>query len=399
MPLKISVLYIFTGANYRSVNVKKWLDWLNDFPELNSYVMLLDLPIDEKKELKLQYPTIKFLFFKPLIEIKKLSLKKRFLYIRAIAEKIGQLNVDVIHLHGAFYKYMIYPLLFLKDNPALIYNVWGSDFNLHFKKNVKSTLLLKYLFKKSDLIWTNWYQLALEIREYFPKFKEKIITIPWGVSENVFSPPNAAIIETLRQQYQLSKKDYLLLYTRGMVQNSNHDKLLQAISFLPKDLNFKLIIHGSNKNSNILQKLKQFVKKNGLENFVIFSEKYLSEEEMKALYHVADLVFSLTTREQFSQVIIEALLRDCHLILHQNSAYQFLKEVFRFNVELVDVYKPKQLAKVIEKFIREQPTPDFSYEKAVINRLFRFSKKKNEIFQTYQSVIERKLGRQLEHTS
>ncbi|MHB2155798.1 glycosyltransferase family 4 protein [Calditrichota bacterium GD2] len=388
-----SILLIFTGAGPRSVNVKKWLDLFAN-SEAQISIMFRNITQQEKQNLKKHYPYLNFIFFKTINELKNLSLIKRYQYIREVSCTIDQLKVDVIHLHGAFYNYMVYPLFFLKTRPVLIYNVWGSDFNLKFKKKLKNTFILKALIKKSDLVLTNWFQLALEIKEHFPRFKEKIKTIPWGVSDELFNPPKQEYIRTLKSKFGIADNEYVLLYTRGLVQNSNHDKLLKSISLIPENLKFKLIIHNTNSKSVIAQNLKKYVQKKGLDRKVIFSEHYLSDSQMQALYHMADLVFSLTTKEQFSQVIVEAILADCHLILHKNPAYHFLKEVFRFNIELVDVFKPAQLAQRIEYFIQNRFLPQYQYEKMVIDRLFRFSAKRNEFLKLYRDLTAEKMGKE-----
>ena len=386
----MTILFVFTGGGLRSVNTKKWLDLFKNDNDLRISFFLKETSEQEKEALERAYPGYRFLFFKNFSEIKNLNIYQRFKYIRAMARQIDQLAPDIVHLQGLFYTYMVYPLFFLKNKPVFIFNIWGSDFNLHYKKHLKNTLLIRYLFKKADLIWTNWFQLGLEVKKDFLKFENKIKTIPWGVTDDLFEAVEQKKVEELRRRFKIEPHDYVLLYTRGLVPNSNHQQLIKAIARLEAHLKFKLIIHVPKVNPDYKTKIQQLIDRFKLNEKIIWSHDYLADREMQALYAMADLSFSLTTKEQFSQTIIESILNDCHLIVNRNPAYRFLQEVFRFNIEMVDVQNTEQLAETIKQFIVNRPEVDYGYEKMVINRLFCFSRNKAHFLQIYNELRRRK---------
>jgi hypothetical protein len=109
---------------------------------------------------------------------------------------------------------------------------------------------------------------------------------------------------------------------------------------------------------------------------------------MKALFNLAKLTFSITSREQFSRTIAEAILSETALILNDIEPYRYLVNQFNFRVDLVDITESKTFGELIEQYIKNPTKPEFSKEKNIVRDLFDFESKYDEFRTLYQKLIE-----------
>ncbi|APF18393.1 glycosyl transferase group 1 [Caldithrix abyssi DSM 13497] len=389
MVKKLKILYIFTSGDFDSVNNKKWFDLFVGDPKLKILILIKDCDTEKKRKFKELYQNyFDVIYFKNLKELKKINYLQRYKYLQKISQQIDAFDPEIIHLHGLFYTYMAIPLFLLKNNPSIVLNIWGSDFNLAYRQKLKNKIILKKLMAKASLIWVNWYSMEEKIKKEFSKQADKIKTILWGVEDKLFQPPPANLREKIRKKFRIKPQEYIFLYTRGFVENSNHLNILKAIELLKTDKPVKFIFHNRNANANLESKIKEFIKANNLASKVLVSRQNLEYEEMRALYAESNVVLSLTSQEQLSRTTFEAILSDSNLIVHKNPSYRFLKDVFDFNIHLVDVHNITSIKETFEYFINQRPVPNWDFEKIVINRLFRFENKKEKYLQIYNDLIK-----------
>jgi glycosyltransferase involved in cell wall biosynthesis len=270
-------------------------------------------------------------------------------------------------------------------------NIWGSDFNSMYHKKLKNKLVLRWLLKRSNLIWNNWLAMGDSLRAKFPRHSPKIRTIPLGVTNELFLRCEAGAKQLVRRKFNMNPDEYLMVYTRGFVMNSNYHKLLHALSHVNTDLPYKVIFHHFNINHNIDNYLNQLINDYGLQGKVIISHSDLSDEEIKALYELADLTFSLTDHDQFSRTIHEAILSDTHLILNDIETYRYLKYFFNWNVDLVNVDDAVQLGNKINYYITQKPESKWKYERTSIEKIFKFEDKEALFKSVYQDLMDEKL--------
>ncbi len=390
---KIKILYIFTSGDFDSANNKKWFDLLYGDEHLEVLVLIRDCSEAKKNAFKLNYGDyFKTIYFKTQSELFHLNLHQRFIYLKEIAKQIEAFDTQIIHLQGLFYTYMVMPLFFVDSNFRLVFNIWGSDFNIAYRQKFKNRLIFRYLMRKSTLVWVNWFSMKEELQRTFPRHQNKIKTLLWGVEDSLFQPPSKETRKKIRKKFNLKHGEYVFLYTRAFVDNSNHLKILRAIARLKTNTPFKFIFHNKNSHVQLLKEIENFIHQNRLNDKVVLSRSSLSSEEIQALYAESDVVLSLTTRDQLSRTTFEAILSDSHLIVNENSAYRFLKEVFDFNIYLVDVNDRLKLKEIFEFFVEHKPKTNWEYEKTVIKRLFRFETKKERFLRIYAQLIEKDLA-------
>ena len=385
------ILYIFTSGHFFSPNNKRWFKLFQEQLDIRVSVLIQEPQEAVKKKFKSLYGNhFNVLYFQNEKNFLTKNYIKKFRYLKTVARKIDQLNPDVIHIHGLFFIYLALPLFFLKSRPKIVMNLWGSDFNSMYHKKLKNKLILRWLLKKSHMIWTTWLAMGDSLRAKFPKYTGKIRTIPLGVTNELFLRSSEKDIRSIRNRFTINPDEYLMIYTRGFVMNSNYHKIIKALSNIKKDLRYKVIFHHFRSKPEMDQYLKQLINAHGLHEKVVISHSELADKEMKALYELADLTFSLTEKEQFSRTIQEAILSDTHLILNDIEPYRYLKYFFNWNVDLVDVNDAEQLGSKIQYYITQQPKPDWKYEKTFIEKIFKFEDKEEFFNFFYQDLMDEK---------
>ncbi|MFW6046518.1 MAG: glycosyltransferase [Candidatus Woesearchaeota archaeon] len=382
------ILNIFTSGHFFSPNNKKWFRLFHNYEDIKVSIMIQEPHEDIKEKFHNQYGNyFNVLYFQNKDALLKKHYIKRFFYLKYFARRIDEINPDIIHIHGLYFTYLVLPLLFIKCKPKIVINVWGSDFNIAFQNKLKNRILLKWLFKKSHLIWANWLAMADNIRSKFPKYNNKIRTIPLGVNDDLFLKSNEIDRKSIIEKFDIKQEEYLILYTRGFVMNSNYHKIIEALGKIDTAIPYKVIFQHFKHNRDMDEYLFKLINKYDLQDKVVISHSELSDGEMKALYELADLTFSVTTKEQFSRTIHEAILTDTNLILNDIEPYQYLKYFFNWNVELVNINNTEKLAQKIEQFITKKPLPNWEYEKTIVQKVFRFENKENLFKTIYEDLI------------
>jgi len=383
------ILYIFTSGHFFSPNNKKWFKLFRNHQNVKISLLIQEPPLKIKNKFEDKYGKyFDILYFQNKNQLMKKSLIKRFTYIKNIARKIDLMAPDIIHIHGLFFIYLVFPLFYIKTKPKIIMNVWGSDFNILYHEKFKNRFIFNRIIKKSNLIWTNWIAMADSLRTTFPKHNKKIRTIPLGVTDELFFKCNNEDKNSVLKKFNLKKDEYLIVYTRGFTMNSNYHRILEALGKMKLDLPpYKVIFQHYKSNPKIDQYLQKLIKENNLQDKVIISHHELTDGEIKALYELADLSFSATTNEQFSRTIHEAILSNTSLILNDIEPYRYLKYFFNWNVDLVDIKNTMQLGKKIEYYINQQPIPQWKYEKAFIEKIFKFEDKESLFKSVYEGLI------------
>lgn len=388
----IKILYIFTSGNYNSPNNKKWFNIFYNDERMDISILIQDCNTTLKNDFGKNYNEFyDIVYFKNLDELKKISLIKKYRYFKKISKQIDLLNPDIIHIQGVFYSYMVMPLFFLKIKPKIIYNIWGSDYYVNYFRTFKNRIILNKLFKKAKLIWTNWYALGDDVKEHFPQYISKIKTIPWGVESDVLRPATDEIKNKVRDKFSISENDYVMIYTRSFYPVYNHHKLLNALKYINSDLNFLLILQHFNKNEKYDSHLYEIIKQNNLETKVIISHDDMNDEEIKALFKLADLTFSLASKEQFSRTISEAIINDTNLIVNDIKPYHYLKDMFGFNIDLADIDDEQMLGIKISNYITNKKSPDWAYEKSVIHKVLNFDSKSDQFISIYNDLLKGKI--------
>lgn len=386
MPGSLKLLYIYTSGRLNSVYNKMWFDAF--------YGKDLDISIiiaDESARRPENYHNYRFLFTDPhqiLIKFPFVKAVKEFVRIRKF---IRSVSPDIIHVQGCYYTFLITPLMIIKKRYKLIFNLWGNDYNTLFRKSVTHKVMIRWLIRKSDLIWLMWYEMADKVRNDFPAYASKIKTITWGIDSSLLTGSvSEKDRETITEKYNLTDTNYKLLYAKGFRASNNQHKLIEALAQVDPTLDFKVILHcAAAANDSTYEKLlMNLIEKYGFENRIILSHDYLTDAEMRALFEVSDLSFAISQEDQLTITIFESIIANTNLILNDIEPYRILKQVTKSDFDLVDVSDTKKFAQKIEDYIRYKKVPEWGKAMQFIKGEYLFDKKTDQYIQIYQNILK-----------
>ncbi|MFX0133309.1 MAG: glycosyltransferase family 4 protein [Candidatus Hodarchaeota archaeon] len=148
----------------------------------------------------------------------------------------------------------------------------------------------------------------LKIRKKFWKKKDGNINykfIPNGIDINIFNiraPDNQYL-----EKYKISEKDFVIVFTGGLVTRKNPEILIEIVYLLNKIKNlertFKLIFVGGGRLEN---KLRSLIKRYKLENKVIL-EGYTKFENIPRILSIANLMIYSSIYETPGLSMLEAM--------------------------------------------------------------------------------------------
>jgi len=179
--------------------------------------------------------------------------------------------------------------------------------------SIPSLLIRKSLFKHADKIISASldYVQHSSIKEYYNKWPEKFIEIPFGVHLNKFHPLPHDIpdLQELRKKYEIKKEDKVIMFLGALDEAHKFkgiDILLRAMSVVKCQVsNVKCLICGDGNKRADYEKLAKELK---IDKQIIFIGR-VPDEDLVKYYNLAD-VFVLPSTDQseaFGIVLLEAM--------------------------------------------------------------------------------------------
>lgn len=235
-----------------------------------------------------------------------LSNVKSYNIIKKIMETY---NYDIVHCHtpvGA----TVGRLAAKRSNAKILYTAHG----FHFYKGapIKNWILFypieKYLSKYTDVLLTiNKEDYNIAEKSFY---MNKIYLIN-GPGVNIKELKKAK--EVSRKSLGLSENDFILIFGAELNKNKNQYLLIDAMKILVKKYkNIKLLLVGAD---NYSSKYQQYVKKNGLEENVIFLGM---RNDISSILKECDVAVSSSIREGLGLFLIEAAINGLPLIATDN---------------------------------------------------------------------------------
>lgn len=229
--------------------------------------------------------------------------------IRLIRE-IGK--VDIIHAHDWLSAYSTKTLKWAYNIPVVC-TIHATEYG---RNNGIRTEMQSYISSVEwSIVYESWKTVACsnymrdEISRLFSAPLEKIWVIPNGVEVNEFQ--RGFNKENFKKKYA-NKDEKIILYVGRHVFEKGIQLLVDAIPDIIKEYkNTKFIICGM---GPMTEELKEKVKNSGLSNKVIFTG-YISDNEKKKLYGVADIAVFPSLYEPFGIVALEAMAAKCPVIV------------------------------------------------------------------------------------
>lgn len=178
--------------------------------------------------------------------------------------------------------------------------------------------------------------------------KQKIILIENGIEVNKFRPKKSP--EILKKELGLSDLPIISMIAH-LRKQKDYPTMIKALNYLQEEMDFHFLAVGADtKNENIVEKVKQLIKKYNLENFV----KLLGiRTDIPDILSITDIWVSSTLFEGQSNSLLEAMVMKKPIIttnILENA------EVVRDGKEalLIPVKSPKDLANAIKRLIKNK---------------------------------------------
>ncbi len=244
--------------------------------------------------------------------------------------KIKSWKLDVIHSQTEFAIGTFARLIAKQYNIPLVhtYHTMYEDYIYYITKGYfekSSKKLVEYLTKfYCDKTAT---ELIVPTTKTYKLFKEKykveknINIIPTGIEVERFFTENLDLdqLTMLRKTYNLSKKDFIILFVGRLGEEKNVEFLIKAQKNLIKEhSNIKLIIVGDGPDKEKYEKMTRDL---NLEDNIIFTGK-TSWDEMPYYYQAADVFATASKTETQGLTVIEAMASNVVPVCMKDEAFE-----------------------------------------------------------------------------
>ncbi len=287
-------------------------------------------------------------FFEPDTKINAESTLTKLAYLKYVSilkKIIKQFEPDILHAHYA----TSYGLVgALTDFHPLVISCWGSDVMKFPNKNFVAKSILKYNFKKADLLCATSHTIEDYINVVI---KTPVSVIPFGINIEEFKPKQVASL--------FNVNDFVLGSIKPLESLYNIDILIKSFAkLLPTYDNLKLLVIGEGAELNTL---KELCKNLGIFEKVIFTGR-IPFKEISNYYNMIDVLVNISEYESFGVSVVESMACGTPVVVTNVGG---LKEVVRddsvgLKVKVGDV---DDTATAIERLMNDKAL----YEKIATN--------------------------------
>lgn len=273
----------------------------------------------------------------------KLESLKNILLINKIIRKN---KISLVHVHNGLSDGILFLLGNTFSKIKFIITSHGEDFayNINCKYGHRLSFVKSFLIKlismRANMITTVSSDMVDFVKEIVPS--QKIIKI-----ENCFEPrfnyqnngDIDQIINLLKKQYKITKKDSVFLTLSGARKIKGHNQMLLSFSkALKNSPHLKLFIAAHGDETKNLQNQVNELKLGDKVFFIGFIDGVLK----KAFFKLSNVYINTAYFEPFGLVYLEAILNDMAVL---GSIYGGGKDIFQHlhNAYLCDPYKPDSI--------------------------------------------------------
>lgn len=177
----------------------------------------------------------------------------------------------------------------------------GNDvmFGRNSVKNRVLNTLRRWVFGNAQLLIANSHYTGKLVEQ---QTSTPVAVAPLGVDHKRFQPLTNSDLQSVRERYDVSENDLMLLTTSRVQAYKGHDVVLEALARLPEPLRRQCRYRVAGRGEH-LDALKALTQSLGLTDIVTFLG-FVEEDDLPALYAAAD-VFVMCTREQTQDKQVE----------------------------------------------------------------------------------------------
>ena len=217
-------------------------------------------------------------------------------FIEAIKYEVDTFNPDIIHSNHIW----ILSSLAANFKKPLIVTMHGTDLIGYNKTQKYKKEILNVLSSAKKIITVSKDNYKL-LNEIFPDVANKTVLIPNGYNDEVFFLKQYDKEEILNKLGLYKKYNKIVTYVGKLVEVKGIDILLKAATLYQRNDVLTLIVG----EGILLENLQKMVKKLKLQNVVFIGNQ--TQENLRKIYNISDVVIVPSRSEAFGLVIIEAL--------------------------------------------------------------------------------------------
>jgi glycosyltransferase involved in cell wall biosynthesis len=298
------------------------------------------------------------------------------LALPSLKKVIREFKPDIVHSHYA----SSYGLLgaFSGFHPVIL-SMWGSDIYAFPNQNVIQKYLIKYNFKKADILLSTSKAMAQEAKKYTSK---RITVVPFGIDTSIFKSKEVKNIA--------DKGDIVVGTIKQLEKEYGHEYLLRAFSIVKKRLEhipLKLLIVGS---GSLAEQLKTLAKELEIQEGTIFAG-FINPIDISEYHNMITISVFPSLQESFGVSVLEAAACEKPVVVSNVGG---LPEVVEDGVTgiVIPPADPNRLADAIEKLILNEKlrTEMGKNGRERVKRLYEWNNCVEQMLSIYRQAISYK---------
>lgn len=306
---------------------------------------------------------------------------EKSIYLKSLPQiksLIRKIKPDILHAHYA----SSYGLLGALTNfkPFLV-SVWGNDVFDFPKKSLLHRLIIKFVLKKADLIYSTSRVMAKETNLYTSK---NVAIIPFGVDTDKF--------KSFQVERMFDKDTIVLGAVKSLSYKYGLEYLLEAFSMIRKklpDTKIKLLLVGDGILKNSLRKKAAELK---IEKDVVFFGA-VSHNKVPEIYNMIDIAVFPSVWESFGVSNLEAAACEKPQVASNVGGFP---EIIEDGVTgfLVEPRNPFQIAEKVIELIKDESLRIRIGKEARKKVIEKFNWRDNvrQMISEYQKVLKERIN-------
>jgi glycosyltransferase involved in cell wall biosynthesis len=231
-----------------------------------------------------------------------------FLELKKVLKKI---NPDLVHA-GPIQTAAL--LVALTGYKPLVSMSWGYDLLVDAQKNISFAWATRYALKRSSVMIGDC-QTVRQTAVSYGMSQDRIVTFPWGVDLQHFSPGNEVQqdpAQEIHARLGWGKDTCIMLSTRSWELIYGVDILAEAFVLAARQHpELRLLMLG---NGSLAARLHQIFTRGEVADFVVYPGQ-VKQAELPKYYRAADLYVSASHSDGTSISMLEALACGCPVLL------------------------------------------------------------------------------------